>query len=79
MRLLIDFGVVLGIALNSGCIFYDKHVFDTCLISNSGVHIEGLVFMLNVYGLCHSLLESVGVNCLKSVMLDDNESIVIFA
>jgi len=35
--------------------------------------------MLNVYGFCHILLQSVGVNCLKSVVLNDNESRVIFA
>jgi len=59
--------------------FDDKHIFDVCLISNSCVHIKGFVFMLNVDGFCHSLLQSVGVNCLKSVMLNDNESMVIFA
>jgi len=74
-----QFWVVFKIALNSGCVFYDKHIFDACLISNSCVHIEGLVFMLNVYGFYHSLLQSVGVNCLKSVMLNDNESMIIFA
>jgi len=79
MRLLIDFGVVFGIASVSGCVFYDKHIFYACLISNSCVHIEGLTFMLNVYEFCHSLLQSVGVNCLKFVMLNDNESMVIFA
>jgi len=35
--------------------------------------------MLNVYGFCQSLLQSVGVNCLKFVVLNDNESMVIFA
>jgi len=35
--------------------------------------------MLNVYGFYHRLLQFVGVNCLKFVMLNDNESMVIFA
>jgi len=35
--------------------------------------------MLNVYGFFHNLLQFVGVNCLKSVMLNDNESMIIFA
>jgi len=35
--------------------------------------------MLNVYESCHNLLQSVGVNCLKYVILNDNESMVIFA
>ena len=35
--------------------------------------------MLNVYKFSHSLLKYVGVNCLKFVVLNDNESMVIFA
>jgi len=59
--------------------FDDKHVFCACLISNSCVHFKGFVIMLNVYGFCHNLLQPVGVNCMKSVVLNDNESMVIFA
>jgi len=79
MRLLIDFGLYSELHLIQIAFFYDKHIFDACLISNSCVHIDGLVFMLNVYGLCHSLLQFVGVTCLKFVMLNDNDSMVIFA
>jgi len=35
--------------------------------------------MLNIYEFCHNLLQFVGVNCLKFVVLNDNESMVIFA